>query len=589
MTDILITDCETTAALECTRALAQAGFTVHGVSTLSSNPTRWSRFLSSFECVPSPWLEPHSFSEACWNLFERKKIKKILPVSEAAIVSLLKHPHNTNEDLIVANAELLKLGLSKIAVFERAIATGVRVAKGRVFSCYTDAFAYEDIGWPRFIRTDNHTNCHGQYQKGGHWKTHSLWEYRAVLNELRGSNQNFLVQEHITGHGCGVFVLLHEGQIVLWHSHLRLAEIPWTGGVSARRRFTFEHALLENCAELLKGLAVTGIAMLEFKKGFPTAHRSQEETFLVEVNARPWGSMALARHGHVPFLPTWLSLTSEGGVTSLSKKSDPSSRTTTVCQSFTSTSLWPGEIQHLGSVLRSYRRRELSPRDAFRYFCKSLFCVLNPKTKFDFFTPDDWRPAMHQTFSFVGHLITWVSSALRRISPARKPSSTQELNRLACLLNGLAGKERIAVLIICQGNRCRSPFLALLCERRLFPSRYHFFSRGLLVRERDIPNRFHSLFQDQGLNPASHSARQISEDDLNHADIIFSMDSSQNAQIAMRFGKHLKKKCFAVGVFDKGFQDVQDPFLLAPLEAAQVFDRLKQIATQLIREFHPTR
>jgi protein-tyrosine-phosphatase len=532
---------------------------------------------------------PRAFSEACWKTFELKKISRILPVSEAAISALITAPQLMKEDerLILANRELLQLGMSKIAVFERALATGIRVARGRIFSSYEEAMSFNDIGWPRFIRTDNSTEADGRYQKGRHWMVSTPHEYDAVLKELMGRAERFLVQEHIRGRGCGAFVLLHEGEVILSHTHERLAEIPWTGGVSARRRLTFEWSLLERAETFLKGLSVSGLAMLEFRKGVVMSEPAREDSFLVEVNARPWGSLALARHAGIPFVAAWAARSSpEMQVIQHWQSSRPEMKERT--RTITSTSVWPGEIQHLLSVLRSCHERELCLKDALSYFKKSIACLINPTTKYDFLCPRDLGPAVFQFVSLLSTIVTFARRRLQMFFHPRANAPEKEVTRFDQLLMKTKNKNRIALLFVCQGNRCRSPFAELLSKKILTDERYDIQSRGLSVSERSVPLRFHSIFHAFSLDPRTHVAMPLTADELHRADIIFTMNTVQKRHISKRFGSKLGEKCIDISAFTGSTQGIDDPYLLAPLEAKRVFNALSGICDQILGKIDRT-
>jgi predicted ATP-grasp superfamily ATP-dependent carboligase len=107
----------------------------------------------------------------------------------------------------------------------------------------------------------------------------------------------YLVQRVIRGDGCGLFLLAQEGRLLRVFSHRRLREKPPSGGVSTLCvSVAAPEDLTEAARRWAAGLRWSGLAMLEFKRDTITG-----QPFLLEVNARPWGSMALAAAAGIDF------------------------------------------------------------------------------------------------------------------------------------------------------------------------------------------------------------------------------------------------------------------------------------------------
>src|SRR5262245_22099908 len=108
--------------------------------------------------------------------------------------------------------------------------------------------------------------------------------------------QPFLMQELIRGTGAGVFTLYHEGRPVVFFGHRRLREKPPSGGVSVLSESCIPDVrMVEGSRKILDYVGWDGVAMVEFKiseDGVP---------YLMEVNARFWGSLQLAVDAGVDF------------------------------------------------------------------------------------------------------------------------------------------------------------------------------------------------------------------------------------------------------------------------------------------------
>ena len=104
-----------------------------------------------------------------------------------------------------------------------------------------------------------------------------------------------LLQRRIEGTGVGVFLLPGPGEPTIF-AHRRLREKPPTGGVSTlRESIEPDPDLVSRASALLAGLGWDGLAMVECKVD------REGRFWLMEVNARFWGSLQLAVDAGVDF------------------------------------------------------------------------------------------------------------------------------------------------------------------------------------------------------------------------------------------------------------------------------------------------
>jgi len=118
----------------------------------------------------------------------------------------------------------------------------------------------------------------------------------AVRNPVVFCGHTLLIQQYIAGEGQGLFALYNAGTPVAFFAHRRLREKPPTGGVSVLSESVAVVPRLREIAEtLLTAVHWHGVAMVEFKV---TANGTP---YLIEVNARFWGSLQLAVDAGVDF------------------------------------------------------------------------------------------------------------------------------------------------------------------------------------------------------------------------------------------------------------------------------------------------
>ena len=105
-----------------------------------------------------------------------------------------------------------------------------------------------------------------------------------------------IVQEYVSGDGYGVSMLYNRGNPRARFTHKRLREKISTGGTSTKR-VSVRNPIIEEIAEhILSSLNWHGVAMVEFKYNERT-----KKGWLIEINPRFWGSLALPIEAGVDF------------------------------------------------------------------------------------------------------------------------------------------------------------------------------------------------------------------------------------------------------------------------------------------------
>ena len=119
----------------------------------------------------------------------------------------------------------------------------------------------------------------------------------------------FLVQKYVKGVGYGVSMLFNHGRLRAKFTHKRLREKLPTGGISTLRMSTINPLLEDYAEQLLHHVDFHGVAMAEFKYD-----EESRQAWLIEVNPRFWGSLALAIQSGVDFPYLLYRLATEGDV-----------------------------------------------------------------------------------------------------------------------------------------------------------------------------------------------------------------------------------------------------------------------------------
>jgi predicted ATP-grasp superfamily ATP-dependent carboligase len=249
--------------------------------------TAASRYAARTACYPSPYEDPTGFVEWAREFLARERIQVALPITEVTTDLLLRHRSLWPNVLLpfapIATIDALS---DKVALYERALTLGIPVPRSVVVHSAADlAKAIAEIGFPAVLKP-----ARSRIRRGNRFLSTSVVRVDDPDEALRQaampafSASPYLFQGLVAGEGNGVFALYNHGQAMGFFAHRRLREKPPQGGVSV---------LSESCSpapeslllakKLLDDAAWHGIAMVEFKG-----------RYLMEVNARCWGSLQLA-------------------------------------------------------------------------------------------------------------------------------------------------------------------------------------------------------------------------------------------------------------------------------------------------------
>jgi predicted ATP-grasp superfamily ATP-dependent carboligase len=243
---------------------------------------------------PSPVLEPERFQTFLCEQLASRRYTHLLAMSDVTVqlVAPLKDRLAPAIVAMVVNAETLLLVQNKAAMVDLAGKVNVGVPR-HTGGCDPESllrFA-DSVGYPVVIKPRRSRQyLHGRWSEGSVTYAHTPEELVARYEAARRTIPDPLVQEKISGEGCGVFLLMWRGEIKAAFCHRRLREKPPWGGLSVlSESLALDRPLVERSAALLREVAWDGPAMVEYK-----TDARDGEAKLMEVNGRFWGSLQLA-------------------------------------------------------------------------------------------------------------------------------------------------------------------------------------------------------------------------------------------------------------------------------------------------------
>lgn len=296
----LVLDANQRSALATTRSLGR-----RGIHVIAGDEARYTLAGVSHYCAerlvyPSPYATPQLFAEVLGVEIRRRGVQILLPMSEVTTSIVLASRSRLGEVRIpYANDNAFNVLSDKIKLLDIAAQLGVPAPRSRVVHDPTEAPALAaELGYPVVIKPGRSRILAGQ-----HWLATSV-RYAGSRENLERivaadpvlQRHPFLLQEFISGIGQGVFTLYHAGQPVVFFAHRRIREKPPSGGVSVlSESCSPEPMLVEYSKCLLNYVAWDGVAMVEYKVD------RDGKPFLMEVNARFWGSLQLSIDAGIDF------------------------------------------------------------------------------------------------------------------------------------------------------------------------------------------------------------------------------------------------------------------------------------------------
>jgi predicted ATP-grasp superfamily ATP-dependent carboligase len=387
---VLVTDGEHRAALAAVRSLGRAGHRVFVCARYrrsiagASRHSRGQAMLSATRCAPEQFVREVATLVRKWG------IDIVIPISDASLEALLPRREQVPALIPFPVAESYR-GLSdKRQVLEVARGLGIAVPSQRLVECRAELEpAAAALRFPLVLKASRSVRS----REGGASQLavrHAMdsEDLAALAKELSDDMFPLLLQERIVGQGIGVFLLTWDERTLAVFSHRRLREKPPSGGESVYAESTaLDPELVERCEELVRRFGWRGALMVELKvderTGIP---------YLMEVNARLWGTLQLAVDCGVDF-PALLVAAALGAA-------EPPVRAFRIGARLR---WWWGDVDHLVTrLIRSRRRLSLPPTTPGRLAALQTFLATTLRGEADaVFRRDDARPFVVETIDWL--------------------------------------------------------------------------------------------------------------------------------------------------------------------------------------------
>jgi len=552
---ILVLDGTSRAAVEAVQSLGKRGLEVH-VAARADCPAFRSRWAKRTLTQPST-SDSQKFTD--WIRALPDEYSLVVPATGYSLHHLARLPESDplRRLAVLPAPEALHTALDKARTLDMAARLGISVPAS---SLRTRRDAAEADSLPRVLKPI----C--SVLERGHDLTevfptlvHDAEQRKEALARLL-RHCPVLEQELVPGIGIGVECLYARGKL-LWHfAHERLHEGTGGGlgsGSFYRKSVAAPPELLQAAKALLDELGWHGIAMVEFKYD-PESGRY----WLMEINPRLWGSVALAIDAGVDFPYGLFCIATDG---------DPGPQPAYRLPYYTR--LVPPDLDWIG---RQIRRAGVSRARELLAFLR----VLVGRESWDHFAWTDPGPLMKSSALFLRDKMGALESRQHAHADARAALRQHATNAPRLRAEGAASR----ILFVCTGNICRSPLAAALWQMQ-YPA-MKIASAGFIPREgRRSPDNVQVAAWARGVNLAEHRSAALDETMLRQSDVVVLFEPQNFVELRRAFPQYLDKIVMLGALLQPPRASIDDPYQRSTEEtehvAAQVEAALAELATLL--------
>lgn len=525
---VLVIGDDSRSFLSTVRSLGRQGIEVHAAPFDFRSPALLSRYISKVHFLPYYLDGGADWLVAMTILLRNENFTLVIPCDERALLPLCLHRDelSTRASLAIPSATALDIFFDKVKTRELAQSVGVPVAAGRLMQ--TDDTVHSvmnDIGLPVVVKQPKSYALPDLYVRASTSIIHDEKVLAACLNRRLGMAEPILFEQMFEGVGVGISVLCRDGAILQAFEHHRAHELD--GSSYYRRSAPLDPERLAAVARMAAATAYTGLAMFEFK-----VNAGAGTWILIEVNARPWGSLPLPVSIGVDFPHALYRLIAKDEVVpAIDYPANRYGRNLIL-------DFWQARVQ-----AGAFARKPVKLLFHWAHWAFGFRRLLTGCERHDACVLDDLRPGLKELSNLVAGRAKAISA---RVSGER--TATGALARHLAARAASPGPS-IHIIFVCQGNINRSSY-AEFKARQVFAglaSGCTFASAGMLPRnQRPSPAIAVEVAAEHGVDMSAHLSRHAAGDMLRQADLVIAFDKINLASIAARYPE-LGSRVFLLG------------------------------------------
>jgi protein-tyrosine-phosphatase/predicted ATP-grasp superfamily ATP-dependent carboligase len=517
---VLVLGDDTRSFLATVRSLGRRGLCVHVAPIDLRSPALRSRYVARIHRLPPYPVDRAKWVEAMHRLLTVESFDLVIPCDDRFVLPFDAHRDSfrTLTTVAIPSTAAITTLFNKEKTKALAASVGVNLAKTATLTeCQTPQEAFDRLGSPVVVKPKSSYGLAELYSRA---RVRIVDTPEALSQVIAGTDPAlFYFESFFQGSGVGLSVLADDGRIVLAFQHHRVHQAPEGGASPYRVSAAVSPELTDACARMLGALSYTGVAMFEFRRNFATG-----AWILLEVNARPWGSMPLPVALGVDFPYAWYRL--------LVEKTPP-----------------PPQSYKAGIYGRNfildlmYVRQILEETPGYgaklRVFGEWLFSfrtLLLGREHSDTLVVDDLRPGLVELAQSLGWLIMRILRDVPFNLQIRRWAARRALR--AAIRSAARDDRKFSIVFVCQGNICRSPFAALLLAQRVESDNkmVTVASAGTMpVEGRSSPENAIAAARGFGVDMASHRSQYASDSLIETASVLLVFDEINAAALRTRF------------------------------------------------------
>ena len=296
---VLIGFADAVAAPEVAWSLVEAGFKVIAFSRRGKScGLRWSRFVKMIE-VTSPEQDLSACMTELQQLITELQPCTFFALDDHALWIAAEIGRQDPALTLACGSEgNADFALDKRRQIRAAQEAGILVPSS-VFVSQRAEIQVDRIIFPIIFKPALAARVtNGKLGRGGAYFCNDIEELERAF-DLWQETEPMILQQIVHGTGHGVFGLVDHGKVLglVGHERVRMMN-PHGSGSSACRSADVDPDLADRIHRMLTGIGWRGLFMVEMLRD------DQGNSWFMEVNGRPWGSLALARRCGFEF-PAW--------------------------------------------------------------------------------------------------------------------------------------------------------------------------------------------------------------------------------------------------------------------------------------------
>ena len=292
MARILVLDGHSAAALAFTRS---AGRAKHWVAVAANRglfaPAKVSRYCSLAFEYPISTDDAEVFVEAVLKFVRENSIDLVIPITDWTLqpLSEMRQVFEGVCKVVLPPRAAVELAGDKYRTIELAGTLGIAVPPTRLVTHIQDLEAVRAWKFPLVVKDRS------SVRRVGHKTVFGSVAYafedgelhRKVTERLEAAG-DVLIQQFVAGDGIGFSCFVTPDAVSLPFAWKRIREADPRGSASScRQAIAADDQLCDASSRLVRAVGFEGIAMVEYKRS------DHGEHVLMEINGRPWGSIAL--------------------------------------------------------------------------------------------------------------------------------------------------------------------------------------------------------------------------------------------------------------------------------------------------------